>query len=158
MADDLFDRARRQLDPATHRMCQDLAPGGWLEGMEQLPFPRGLHREGMATIIGWNSEILRQKGKDPFVAVRLPRLFEDIGLRDVATKDVFTTELNDQRRERIRQTGMRYIDQSKGPIVELGIATAAEFDLAAAKARQELMGKFVTPGLKTTDIIGRKPQ
>ena len=133
-----------------------LRPGGWLEGMEQLPFPRGQLRESMATIINWNSEVLRQDGKDPLVALKLPRLFQEAGLQDVTTHDVFSTNLTDQRRERIRQSGLRYIDLSKGPIVAHHVATAEEFDQVAVKARLEFQGKFVSPGLKTTDIIGRK--
>jgi SAM-dependent methyltransferase len=133
-----------------------LRPGGWLEGMEQLPFPRG-QREGIATIIGWNSEVMRRDGKDPLIAVKLPRLFAEAGLQDVAERDVFSMDLNEQRRERIRATGMRYIETSKRAVLEHGLATPGEYDRVAEAARQEFLGQFVAPGLKTTDVIGRKP-
>lgn len=141
--------------PLLREAWRVVKPGGWVESLEALPFPKN-EREGMATIIGWMADVMRLDGKDPLIAIKLPQMFHDIGLMDVTTRDVWERMIVPEEQEQRRLRGLQFIERNRAPILAYQLTSTEEYDRMAAKARVELQGDVQARGFKTTIVYGRR--
>ncbi len=144
-------------EPLLREVVRVTRPGGWVESLEALPF-RTRQRNGMAQIIAWFTEVLRMRGHDPLIAVKLPGMLRAAGLRDVTQREVSESQRIDGEIEQIRQSGVFLIESLRGPVVAFGLDSAIKFDEVATQARHELLGNGSQNGFNTYVAYGQKPQ
>jgi SAM-dependent methyltransferase len=130
--------------PLLHEAVRVLRPGGWIESLESLPFPKN-EREGMATIIGWFTEMLRHNGADPLIALKIPHLLRDLGLTRVAHREITSADPPPGWIASIRDAGLDLITNIRGAVLAANITTAARYDQVAEEARAELQ-RVTRPG------------
>jgi SAM-dependent methyltransferase len=126
------------------QLLQDLIrvtrPGGWVESLEALPYSAG-QGEGMVTIIEWFTDYLRQRGQDPLVALKIPHLLRDGGLINITTREIEAVRRPTEgweERKSDRESGLLFVAGLQELLVTAGIASADDYEHAAAQARLEL--------------------
>ncbi|MBA3826098.1 MAG: class I SAM-dependent methyltransferase [Ktedonobacterales bacterium] len=142
-------------EPLLREVVRVTRPGGWIESLEALPF-RTRQREGMAQIIAWFSDVLRMRGHDPIIAVKLPVLLRAAGLSEVTRREINESQHIEGEIEQRRQSGSFLIESLRGPVVAFGLATAVRFDEVATRAHHELMGNSQQSGFNTYVTYGRR--
>jgi ubiquinone/menaquinone biosynthesis C-methylase UbiE len=143
-------------EPLLREAVRVTRPGGWIESLEALPFVSG-QSSGMGQIIGWFAELLRQRGVDPMVAAKMPRLMRAAGLQSVTEREINQSQTLPGQREQRQTSGKFLIENTRGPAIELGIVTAAEYDKAAKQAHYELATNPRLAGFNTYVTFGQRP-
>ena len=134
-------------------------PGGWVESLESLPYAVK-QRDGMATIINWFSDLLRHRGVDPLVALKISHLMQESGLMQITTREIGPTKNETQGLEEKRQkreSGLGLIETMHDPIIAAGITTLEIYEAAAEKARIELQATDKIGGFSTYVNTGQRP-
>lgn len=133
-----------------------LRPGGWLESVEALPFPKKNERAGMATVILWFSELLRHRGADPLAALKIVGWLRDMGLTHVTARETTTDDGVDDQADAIA-SATALIDYIRAPVIEAGIAAPEQFEAVAAQALAELHRSSRESGFNTYVAYGQRP-
>lgn len=143
-------------EPLIRELARICRPGGWIESLEALPFPSS-HRAGMATIIDWFSAVLRHRGADPLVALKIPGFFHAIGLQHVTKRKINQAQTLPEQTEQRRTSSHYLIDNLRAPALQYHITTEEEYDRVAQQARQELDTGVQLSGFNTYVTYGQRP-
>jgi ubiquinone/menaquinone biosynthesis C-methylase UbiE len=131
-------------------------PGGWIESVEALAFSNPTERPGMATITTWFGDLLRLRGADPLVALKMAGWLRDGGLADVTTREITDRATVDDHEEAIA-AATALIDYLRAPVIAAGIASADEFAATAERALAEVRRSSVGSGFNTYVTFGQRP-
>jgi ubiquinone/menaquinone biosynthesis C-methylase UbiE len=130
-------------------------PGGWIESVEALAFSNPTERPDMATITTWFGDLLRVRGADPLVALKMAGWLREDGLEDVTTQEITERATVDDHEEAI-SAATALIDYLRTPVIAAGIASADEFAATAERALAEVRRSSVGSGFNTYVTFGQK--
>jgi ubiquinone/menaquinone biosynthesis C-methylase UbiE len=132
-----------------------LRPGGWVESVEALPFPKR-EREGMATIILWFTELLRERGADPLAALKIAGWLRDCGLTHVESRELSHTAPTPEVLEHDKESAYGLIDDMRAAVLAADIATPQQYDQVATRARLEIQHSAQVGGFNTYVLYGQR--
>jgi ubiquinone/menaquinone biosynthesis C-methylase UbiE len=138
-------------EPLLHEMIRVTQVGGWIEMLEPLPYA-AQQKDGMATIINWFSDWLRQRGCDPLAALKIATMMKAAGLDHVSTCQIGQISSQDQDADELalqRKNCLLFIDLVRDPLVTDGIVSRADYDRTAATAQAEVQRNTLLNGFKT---------
>jgi ubiquinone/menaquinone biosynthesis C-methylase UbiE len=123
-------------------------PGGWVETVETTPVEHG--GPAMDQIIRWTTTLLQRRGIDFMDGSRVGDLLQAQGLANVVSRRVeLPMGAHGGRVGKLLATDILFgMQATRGPLVALGLTTAAEFDRALAEARrasESPQGRCISP-------------
>jgi ubiquinone/menaquinone biosynthesis C-methylase UbiE len=131
-------------------------PGGWVESVEALAFSNPTEKSGMATITLWFSELLRTRGADPLVALKIAGWLSDGGLTQGASREITDNAAEEDPQEAI-DAATALVDYLRIPVTAAGIATAELFEKTAAQALADVRYSSRGSGFNTYVTYAQRP-
>ena len=134
-------------------------PQGWIESVESWVTLSKTFSSGY-TFTEWLNELLRRRELDPLIARKMPEMMRSRDLKQIVTRELAHTPPESQRWKQIYSAiGLAAVENLRTPIIAQGIVTAEQYDLVAARIRQEIQGgkalmwpAYVTYGQRPTHI------
>lgn len=113
-------------------------PQGWIESVESWVTLSKSFSSGY-TFVEWVNELLRRRELDPLIARKMPEMMRSRGLEQIVTRELAHTPPESQRWKQVYSAiGLAALEGLRTPIIAQGIVTAEQFDLVAARIKQEI--------------------
>jgi SAM-dependent methyltransferase len=143
-------------NPLLQEVLRVTRPGGWIESLEALPISIN-QGPGMTCITNWAIDIIRARGCNPVIAVKLPEMLRALRLQQVTQRKIINVENMAGSADRTLASGTSLVAALRQEVLARGIAPADEYDRIAEQAKQELVHS-PRAGFNTYVVYGQKPE
>jgi ubiquinone/menaquinone biosynthesis C-methylase UbiE len=143
-------------NPLLQEVLRVTRPGGWIESLEALPISIK-QGPGMTRVTNWAIDIIRARGCNPTIALKLPEMLRALSLQQVTQREINNAQELPGDADQTLRAGTALIATLRQEVLARGIATTDEYDRVAEQAKQELVYS-PRAGFNTYVVYGQKPK